>query len=154
MHNQALWSFLSCITCCCCCCLVTKSCLTPCHPLDCSPPGSSVSVIFQARILQWVGIFFSRGSSWPRNWPRSPALAGGSFTAEPPGKLLWCMVGLVPSYLWCCFVESGFEDLRKKFSITIMNYCWTSLWWQMTHEPKSIVLKDESISVTLGRDSI
>ena len=36
--------------------------------MDCSPPGSSVHGILQARILEWVAIPFSRGSSWPRNW--------------------------------------------------------------------------------------
>ena len=35
-------------------CLVTQSCLTLCHPMDCSPPGSSVHGILQARILEWV----------------------------------------------------------------------------------------------------
>ena len=44
-------------------CLVTKLCLVLCSPLDCSPPGSSVCGIFQARILKWVAISFSRGSS-------------------------------------------------------------------------------------------
>ena len=44
-------------------CLVTQSCLTLCHPMDCSPPGSSVHGILQARILEWVAIPFSRGSS-------------------------------------------------------------------------------------------
>ena len=38
--------------------LVTKSCLTLCDPLDCSPPGSDVHGILQARILEWVAIFF------------------------------------------------------------------------------------------------
>ena len=38
-----------------------------CDPLDCSPPGSSVHGISQARILQWVAISFSRGSSWPKD---------------------------------------------------------------------------------------
>ena len=38
-----------------------------CIPMDCSPPGSSVHGIFQARILEWVVIFYSRVSSWPRN---------------------------------------------------------------------------------------
>ena len=38
-----------------------------CKPIDCSPPGSSVHGIFQARTLEWVTISFSRGSSWPRN---------------------------------------------------------------------------------------
>ena len=42
--------------------LVAKSCLTVCILIDCSPPGFSVHGIFQARILQWVAISFSRGS--------------------------------------------------------------------------------------------
>ena len=44
-----------------------QSCPTLCHPTDCSPPGTSVHRILQARILKWVVIPFSRGSSWPRN---------------------------------------------------------------------------------------
>ena len=40
-----------------------QSCLTPCDPVDCSPPGSSVQGILQARILEWVVISFSRGAS-------------------------------------------------------------------------------------------
>ena len=47
-------------------CLVDQSCLTLCNPMDCSPPGSSVHGILQARILEWVAIPFSRGSSWHR----------------------------------------------------------------------------------------
>jgi len=42
---------------------VTQSCLTLCDPMDCNPPGSSIHGIFQARILEWVAISFSRGSS-------------------------------------------------------------------------------------------
>ena len=41
---------------------------TLCDPIDCSPPGSSVRGIFQAQILEWVAISFSRGSSRPRDW--------------------------------------------------------------------------------------
>ena len=51
----------------CCYCLVTKSCLTLYSPKDCSLPGSSVHGISQPKILEWVAIFFSRGSSQPRN---------------------------------------------------------------------------------------
>ena len=40
---------------------------TLCDSMDCSPPGSSVHRILQARILEWVAISFSRGSSWPRD---------------------------------------------------------------------------------------
>ena len=49
------------------CCLVPKLCPTLCDHLDCSPPGSSVHGILQARILEWVVSSFSRGSSWPRD---------------------------------------------------------------------------------------
>ena len=42
-----------------------------CYRMDCSPPGSSVHGIFQARILQWVANFFSKGSSDPGNKPES-----------------------------------------------------------------------------------
>ena len=45
---------------------VTQSCLTVCDLMDCSLPGSSVHGIPQARILEWVAIPFSRGSSQPR----------------------------------------------------------------------------------------
>ena len=47
--------------------LVTQSCPTLCDPMDCSPPGSSVHGILQARIPQWVSISFSEGSSHPRD---------------------------------------------------------------------------------------
>ena len=47
----------------CVCVLVAQSCPTLCDPMDCNPPGSSVHEIFQARILEWVAISFSRGSS-------------------------------------------------------------------------------------------
>ena len=50
-----------------CCCLVAKSHPTLCDPMDCSLPGSSVRGIFQARILESGAIFFSRGSSQPRD---------------------------------------------------------------------------------------
>ena len=44
-----------------------QSCPTLCSPMDGSPPGSSVHGIFQARVLEWVAIAFSRGSSQPRD---------------------------------------------------------------------------------------
>ena len=47
--------------------LVVQSCPILCDPMDCSPPGSSVHRIFQARILEWVAILLSRGHSWPRD---------------------------------------------------------------------------------------
>ena len=53
------------------CVSVTQSCLTLCDLMDYSPPGSSVHGILQARILEYVFISFSRGSSPPRIEPRS-----------------------------------------------------------------------------------
>ena len=54
--------------------------------MDCSLPGSSVHGILQARILEWVAIPFSRGSSNPGIEPRSPVLLADSLPAEPPGE--------------------------------------------------------------------
>ena len=49
-------------------CSVTKSCPILCNPMDCSPPSSTVHGILQARILQWVAMHSSRGSSQPQHW--------------------------------------------------------------------------------------
>ena len=54
--------------------------------MDCSPPGSSVHGILQARILEWVAISFSRGSSCTRDRTWVSCTAGRFFTTEPPGK--------------------------------------------------------------------
>ena len=58
-----------------------KLCLTLCNPTDCSPPGSSVHWILQTRILEWVAIPFSRGSSQPRvsTQPRVSCITGRFF---------------------------------------------------------------------------
>ena len=61
--------------------LATQSCPTLCDPMDCSPPGSSVSGILQARILEWAAISFSRGSSRPRDWTWVSCIAGILSTA-------------------------------------------------------------------------
>ena len=70
----------------CYCCLVTQSCLTLCDP---------VHGIFQARILEWVAISYSRGSSWPRDWTWVSCVswnAGGFFTSWDIGKVIFLIV--------------------------------------------------------------
>ena len=67
----------------------TQSCLTLCDPMDCSPPGFSIHGIFQAWVLEWVAIFFSRGSSRPRDWTQVSCIACRCFT-------IWATNGLVP----------------------------------------------------------
>ena len=100
-------------------CMLTQLCLTLCDPMDCSPPGSSVHGISPARILEWVAVSSSRGSSNPGIEPESPALAGRFFTAEPPGKLGGDAYFLVLSFVGrfsgrcrrsavaCCVGEGG-----------------------------------------------
>ena len=60
---------------------LAQSCLTFCDLMDYTVHG-----ILQVRILEWVSIPFSRGSSQPRIIPRSPALQANSLPSEPPGK--------------------------------------------------------------------
>ena len=87
-------------------------CWTFCIPKDCSPQGSSVCGIFQARILEWVAIPSSRGSCQPRAQmcvSASQASAGGFFTTEPPGKSLFHLI---------------FENIREKENILLGKKIW------------------------------
>ena len=96
------------------------------HPLDCSLPSSSVHGTLQARILEWVAMASSRGSSWPRDqtcFSCSSCTAGSFFTTEPRGK--------PQSSLLCyqntcyCFLRHGtslhhslyFPDLKSKLDL-------------------------------------
>ena len=83
--------------------------------MDCSPPGSSVHGISQARILEWVSFSFSRGSSQPRDRTHVSCIAGGFFTAEPPGK---------PSFL------SSFSWPSLNLSVASASFgTLTDTWW-------------------------
>ena len=57
--------------------------------MNCSPPGSSVHGILQARILEWVAMSFSRGSSWPRDWTWVSCIAGRVFTVQATREALF-----------------------------------------------------------------
>ena len=59
---------------------IAQSCRTLCNPVDCSLPGSYIHVILQARILQWVAISFSMGSSQLRDRTQVSCIAGRCFT--------------------------------------------------------------------------
>ena len=72
-----------------CACSVTQSCPTLCDPMDCSLPGASIHGISKARILEWVVISSSRGSSQSSMGGTHISCisnAGGLFTSVPPGK--------------------------------------------------------------------
>ena len=79
-------------SCCCCCCLITKLCPTLCSPMDCSPPGSFVHGILQARILEWVAIPSSRDLPGPGIEPTSPALQADSLSLSYWGSLLYMYI--------------------------------------------------------------
>ena len=77
-------------------CVYAQLPLTLCDPMDCSPPGSSVHGIPQARTLEWVAISFSRGSSQTTVELASPVLIGGCFTFATVRKVLENDLRLIP----------------------------------------------------------
>ena len=99
-------------------CVHAQLCLTLCDPMDDSPPGSSVLGILQARVLEQVAVFFSRGSSQPGIEPKSvtpPTLAGRFFTTEPPGKPVCCINSsylFIPCYWFCFLIITILMDVR------------------------------------------
>ena len=99
--------------------LVAQLCLTLCNPMDCSPPGSSVHGILQTRILVWVAVSFSRGSSQPRAQTWVSWIVGRFFTvwaargAPPVGIVVLNVVTedsqLCRAFL-CNYFGGGQED--------------------------------------------
>ena len=67
---------------------VAQSCPTLCDPMGCSLPGSSIHGIFQAIVLEWIAISFSRGSSQPRDQTRVSRTAGRRFTIWATREIL------------------------------------------------------------------
>ena len=62
---------------------------TLCNPMDCSLPGSSVHGIFQAIVLEWIAISFSRGSSWPRDRTRVSLIVDRRLTVWATREVLF-----------------------------------------------------------------
>ena len=101
---------------------IAQSCPTLCDPMDCSLPGSSVHGISQARIMEWVAISFSRGSSQPRE---DSALAGRFLTTEAPGKLRIAWLKLKQIHCITLSIQSvGFSQF---FNVGISWSCYTHL---------------------------
>ena len=88
---------------------VAHLCPVLCDPIDHSLPGSSINGIFQARILEWVAIAFSRRSSQPRDWTRVSRVVGRCFT------------------IWATRIAvkfGGGEFTRMNPDIGILSLCW------------------------------
>ena len=79
--------------------------------MDCSLPGSSVHGILQARILAWVAISSSWGSSWPRDWTRISCIAGRFLTnwaaREASIILEWVVISFSSSSSWYCWTTGN-----------------------------------------------
>ena len=76
---------------------VAKLCPTLCDCMDCTPPGSSVSGILQARILEWVAMPSSRGSSQPRDWTQISHTTGGCCSRRSFWLRYWTHVSCIAS---------------------------------------------------------
>ena len=71
--------------------LVAQSCLSLCDPMDCSLPGCCVHGNFQAGMLEWVAVPFSRGSSWPRDGTWVCCIAGRFLTIWATREAEYCV---------------------------------------------------------------
>ena len=99
------------------CSEVTQSCPTLCNPMDCNVQDSSVHGIFQARVLEWVAISFSRGSSRPRDRTWVSRIAGRCFTiwaTRPPGNGLGPFIKLL---LKCFITESSLLIWKQSLNL-------------------------------------
>ena len=112
--------------------LVAQSCPTLCDPMDCSPPGSSVHEIFQARILEWVAISFSRGSSQPRDQTRVSCTAGRFITdwatREAPKYSAFRKLQIKSKWMLILKVLCLKIDTVKLHSSKIKSACTPTIW--------------------------
>ena len=104
-----------------------QSCLTLCDPMDCSLSGSSVHGIFQARVLEWIAISFSRGSSWPRNLTWVSRIASRHFTvwATLQGSL-YLLKRICKSRLENSYIITGPVSLFGPWGPSPLRYCFFS----------------------------
>ena len=115
---------------------VAWSCSTLCNSMDCSLPGFSVHGILQARILEWVAIPFSRGSSQPRDQTQVSHTVGGFFTVWATGEAISqnCikLIFLCDDLLVCLNVVLFSSSLIKTALILLTRFCYIGLWSSRT----------------------
>ena len=120
------------------CCMRGKClhlCPTLCDPVDGSLPGSSVHRILQARILEWVAMPSSRGSSWPRDWTEVSYVfcIGGFFTTsatwESPSRL---KLGIRAERGVPCFLL----DAVMRWISLFLSCMYLQVQWSSDHSPE------------------
>ena len=126
--------------------LVTQSWLTLCDPLDYSPLGyyGQFHRIFQARMLEWVAISFSRGSSWSRDQTCVPLIVGRFFTiwatrrANKDTNIDTCI--LIDRLLWWLSgKESTCQSRRQGCNPQVRKISWRRKW-----QPTPVFLPEKS----------
>ena len=100
--------------------LVTRSCPTLRDSMDCSPPGFSVHGILQARILEWVTIPISRGSSWPRDQIKVSCIAGRFFIVRAT-TIPYSLLKVIKLSQWCYLTISS-SDASFSFSFNFSQH--------------------------------
>ena len=107
--------------------------------MDCSPPGSSVHEILQARIPEWVAIPYSRGSSQPRDWTQVSLVAGRFFTIWATRESFQFMIFSGPVLLKCppVYSLSFFSSPHNQFPIEQSGWPFEKL----THIKSTALLK-------------
>ena len=100
---------------------VAQSCPTLCNPMDCSPPGASIHGIFQARVLEWIAISFSRMSSRPRDQTWVSHIAGRRFTIWATREAQCCFSGGSEVKVAACNVlqSRGLQRVRHDWATSL-----------------------------------
>ena len=124
-YGFSLWYILLgiCLASCMCTVLRCSVMSTLCNPMNGSPPSSFVHGIFQARILAWVAISPSRGSSWPRIKPMSlvaPVLAGTFFTTNTTWESRRCWPLLLQIPFLFLYVSSPLGSLMQLLVLLVV----------------------------------
>ena len=86
--------------------------------MDCSLPGFSVHGVFQARVVEWVAIYFTRASSWPRDRTQVSCIAGRCFTFWATREAQLSLKSLSSFSLWLHFWPSSFNLNDPKGPLT------------------------------------
>ena len=110
---------------------VAQSCLTLCDPIDCSVPGSSLHGIFQAIVLEWIVISFSRGSSQPRAQSRVSRIVGRRFTIWATREVLryWCN----PQQRWLAFRKKYSSLYASHSTLKMKSFFFTAIYLYSSH---------------------
>ena len=121
---------------------------TLCDPMDCSLPGSSVHGILQARILEWVAVPVSRGSSQPRNFESGVScIAGGFFTSWATREAL---NSALPPPAFYCFIYSKCTSANNLVcQVDILLSVLKEKWGQISRHLSSQLKRESNVSTNM-----